>query len=91
MVNSSLYTWSETILFAGSKSCSRMTMAMMPAMMKKPNDVIRYMYPMTLWSVDDSQPARTEPLRLGTPARDQRGSGRHRLGAGGRLLFDRAH
>ena len=63
MVNSSLYTWSETILFSGSNSCSRMTIAMIPAMRKNPNEVIRYMYPMTLWSVDDSQPARTVPFR----------------------------
>ncbi len=63
MVNSSLYCWSETMWFSGSKSWSRMMMAMMPAIMKIVNEVIRYMYPMTLWSVDDSQPARTEPFR----------------------------
>ena len=41
MVNSSLYTWSETMWFSGSNSCSRMMIAMVPARMKKPNEVIR--------------------------------------------------
>ena len=52
-----------------------MMIAMMPAMMKNANEVIRYMYPITLWSVDDSQPASTVPLRsvrccgrIGAPA-----------------------
>ena len=63
MVNSSLYTWSETMRFSGSNSWSRITIAMIPAIRKNPNEVIRYMYPMTLWSVDDAQPASTEPLR----------------------------
>ena len=63
MVNSSLYTWSDTMWFSGSNSCSRMMIAMIPAIRKKANEVIRYMYPMTLWSVDDSQSASTPPLR----------------------------
>src|ERR1700759_1162077 len=63
MVNSSLYTWSETMVLFGSNSWSRMMIAMTPAIRKKPNEVIRYMYPMTLWSVDESQPASTPPLR----------------------------
>jgi hypothetical protein len=35
---------------------------MIPASRKKMNEVIRYMYPMTLWSVEESQPARIDPL-----------------------------
>ena len=62
MVNSSLYTWSDTILLFGWNSWSRMMIAMRPAIRKNPNEVIRYMYPMTLWSVDENQPASTPPL-----------------------------
>src|SRR5215470_15304033 len=40
-----------------------MIIAISPATRKKPNDVIRYRCPMILWSVVDSQSARTEPLR----------------------------
>jgi hypothetical protein len=36
---------------------------LVPADRKKKNDVIRYMCPITLWSVDDSHPASTEPFR----------------------------
>jgi hypothetical protein len=45
---------------------------MTPADRKKKNDVIRYMCPITLWSVDDSHPASTEPFRCerGTTAGD---------------------
>ena len=40
-----------------------MSRAMIPAPRKNTNDVIRYMCPMILWSVEESQPASTEPLR----------------------------
>src|ERR1700677_2424483 len=40
-----------------------MIMAIRPATRKNPNDVIRYRWPMTLWSVEDSQSASTDPLR----------------------------
>ena len=63
IVNSSLYCWSDTTWFSGSKSWSRMIMAISPPAMKNPNDVIRYRCPMILWSVEDSQSAMTEPLR----------------------------
>ncbi|GAB2803803.1 hypothetical protein GCM10027176_05910 [Actinoallomurus bryophytorum] len=33
-------------------------------MPKNTNDVIRYMYPITLWSVDDIQDARIRPLEV---------------------------
>ena len=48
---------------SGPISCARMIMAISPATMKNPNDVIRYRWPMILWSVVDSQSARIEPLR----------------------------
>ncbi|CPU67865.1 Uncharacterised protein [Mycobacteroides abscessus] len=41
-----------TIWMPGSKSSARITRAMRPPMQKKMNDVIRYMYPIVLWSVD---------------------------------------
>ncbi len=40
-----------------------MIMAITPPTRKKKNEVIRYRWPMTLWSVDDSQSASSEPLR----------------------------
>ena len=63
IVNSSLYCWSDTKFFFGPSSWTRISSAMIPAQQKKKNDVIRYMCPITLWSVDDSHPARTDPLR----------------------------
>ena len=63
MVNSSLYCWSEMIDRFGPRSWIRISIAMIPANRKNTNDVIRYMCPMILWSVEDSHPARTEPLR----------------------------
>jgi hypothetical protein len=39
-----------------------MISARMPPMPKNTNDVIRYMYPITLWSVDDIHEARIRPL-----------------------------
>ena len=53
-----------------------MSSAMIPAPRKNTNDVIRYMCPMILWSVEESQPASTEPLRsvrCGAGGRPQRG------------------
>ena len=46
-----------------------MSSAMIPATRKNTNDVIRYMCPMILWSVEESQPASTEPLRSVRAAR----------------------
>ena len=63
MVNSSLYCWSDTMWLSGPNSCARMIMAIRPAIRKNPNDVIRYRWPMILWSVEESQLARIEPLR----------------------------
>jgi hypothetical protein len=63
MVNNSLYCWSDTMLLSGPNSCTRMIIAIMPAMRKNPKDVIRYRWPMTLWSVEESQSAMIEPLR----------------------------
>ncbi len=40
-----------------------MIMAIRPPIRKNANDVIRYRWPMILWSVEDSQSARIEPLR----------------------------
>ena len=59
MVNSSLYCWSDRKVLVGDSSWMRMNSAMIPAQQKKKNEVIRYMCPITLWSVDDSQPTRT--------------------------------
>ena len=42
MVNSSLYCWSDTMWLSGPISWARMTMAISPATMKNPNEVIRY-------------------------------------------------
>src|SRR5680860_605000 len=64
MVNSWLYcslVW--TISRPGANSWARMTRAMTPPMQKYTNDVIRYMYPMTLWSVEVIHRTRTLPLR----------------------------
>ncbi len=63
IVNSSLYCWSETMWLSGPNSWIRMIMAIRPAIRKKMNEVIRYRWPITLWSVDDSQSASREPLR----------------------------
>ena len=63
MVNSSLYCWSETTWLSGPNSWIRMIIAIRPAIRKNPNDVIRYRCPMILWSVEDSQLARIDPLR----------------------------
>ncbi len=65
MVNSSLYCWSDTKCWSGPISWIRISSAMIPAQQKKKNEVIRYMCPITLWSVDDSQPARIDPLLRG--------------------------
>ncbi len=46
-----------------NSSWIRMIMAMRPAARKNPKDVIRYRWPMTLWSVEESQSAMIEPLR----------------------------
>ncbi len=48
MVNSSLYCWSDTMWLSGPNSCARMTIAIRPPIRKKPNDVIRYRWPITL-------------------------------------------
>ena len=63
MVNSSLYCWSDTRWLSGPISWARMIIAIRPAARKKPNEVIRYRWPMILWSVVDSQAASSEPLR----------------------------
>ena len=63
MVNSSLYCWSETMWLFGPMSWARMIIAISPPTMKKPNEVIRYRWPMILWSVVDSHSARMLPLR----------------------------
>src|SRR6266480_6364137 len=63
MVNSSLYCESDTMWLSGPNSWALMIMAISPATMKKPNDVIRYRWPMILWSVVDSQLASNDPLR----------------------------
>src|SRR6266545_6706177 len=48
---------------SGPNSCARMIMAIRPAIRKNPNEVIRYRWPMILWSVVDSQLASSEPFR----------------------------
>ena len=48
---------------SGPNSCARMIMAIRPPVRKNPNDVIRYRWPITLWSVVDSHAASSEPLR----------------------------
>ena len=58
-----------TPMFVGLRSWTLITSAMIPASRKKMNDVIRYRCPMILWSVEDSQPARIEPLRSVRAAR----------------------
>ena len=63
MVNSSLYCWSVTTWLFGPNSWIRMIMAIRPAIRKNANDVIRYRWPMILWSVVDSQLASSDPLR----------------------------
>jgi hypothetical protein len=63
MVNSSLYCWSDTRWLSGPSSWARMISAIRPAIRKKANEVIRYRCPMTLWSVEDSQSASSEPFR----------------------------
>ncbi len=63
MVNSSLYCWSDTMWLSGPNSWIRMIIAIRPAIRKNPKDVIRYRWPMTLWSVEESQSAMMEPLR----------------------------
>ena len=63
IVNSSLYCWSDTMWLSGPISWMRMIIAIRPPMRKNPNEVIRYRWPMTLWSVEDSQSAIIEPLR----------------------------
>ncbi len=62
MVKSSLYCWSLTRWLSGSNNWARMIMAISPATRKKKNEVIRYRWPMILWSVDNSQSASTEPF-----------------------------
>src|SRR5659263_641668 len=52
MVNSWLYWTFDCSIMPGAKSSNRMTMAMIPARMKKKNEVYRYMYTITLWSVE---------------------------------------
>ena len=91
MVNSSLYTWSDRNVLVGLSSWIRISSAMIPASRKNTNDVIRYMCPMILWSVEESQPARTEPLRsvraaLAT-ARRAAGSSRVVTGCSLKLCF----
>ncbi len=63
IVNSWLYCESETTDWFGPRSWTRISIAMIPASRKNTNDVIRYMCPMILWSVEDSHPCRTFPLR----------------------------
>ena len=62
MVNSSLYTWPDARWLSGPISRARMTIAISPPHRKK-NEVIRYRWPITVWSVDDSQPIMTGPSR----------------------------
>ena len=50
----------------GSKSSARMISAMTPPMQKNRKELIRYMYPMTLWSVVVSQLTTTLPFETGT-------------------------
>src|SRR3954467_3124608 len=78
IVNSWLNCSRLTICSPGRGSSARMMSARMPPMPKNTNDVIRYMYPITLWSVDDIQEAMIRPL-------DVRGRGPGTPGAGGRL------
>ena len=61
-----------------------MIIAIRPATMKNPNDVIRYRCPMTLWSVEDSQSAMTEPLRA------LRGAVTGRTGRGSSVVTERS-
>ena len=63
IVNSWLYCVSETMWLSGPNSSVRMIMAIRPPIRKKMNEVIRYRWPITLWSVEESQSASREPLR----------------------------
>ncbi len=84
MVNSWLYCWSDTNLLPGLASSARMIRAITPANRKNANEVIRYRWPMILWSVEDSQLASNDPLRLrygpGGLGPDRLLDGRHGLG-----------
>ena len=50
----------------GSNSSARISSAMTPPRQKNTNDVIRYMYPMVLWSVVVIHLTTMLPLRRGT-------------------------
>ena len=67
MVNSWLYcSFVCRICMPGSKSSARIMRAMTPPMQKKMKDVIRYMYPSTLWSVVVSPLTTILPSERGT-------------------------
>ena len=69
IVNSWLYcSLVCRICMPGSKSSARISRAITPAIRKNTNDAIRYMYPMTLWSVEVIQLTTMLPLRRGTTA-----------------------
>ena len=77
MVNSWLYcSFVSMICIPGANSSRRMSTAITPAMQKKRNDAIRYMYPMVLWSVEVSQLTMTLPLLTGTFGAAPRSTGR---------------
>src|SRR5260370_704647 len=83
IVKSSLYCWSETMWRSGPSSWVRMIRAISPPTRKNPNEVIRYRWPITLWSVDESQSARMDPLRRGGVGLRGRAGGNAEVGRRG--------
>ncbi len=65
MVNNWLYcSFDCTNWMPGSKSSRRITRAITPPMMKKMNEVMRYKWPMVLWSVEVNHLTEMPPARL---------------------------
>ena len=54
--------WPAPRWLSGPISCARMMLAISPAIMKNANETIMYRWPITLWSVEDSQSTSTDRL-----------------------------
>ncbi len=65
MVNSWLNCSLDMACMPGKNSSTRMSTASRPPKRKNTKEVIRYMYPMTLWSVDVIHLTIIDPLRDG--------------------------
>ncbi len=63
MVNSWLYWSLVRNCSPGRASSARISMAMTPAMRKNTNEVTRYIWPISLWSVVVNQLTTAEPRR----------------------------